>query len=127
MQKIPLNLARPGMVLEKPVLRDNGLVLVAQGTQLSDALLGRLENMGVSTITVEGSPLDLEGGARSVSYEERIESLDHMFRNFRDDPWMIRMKEFIRSYFERKMAAGSSGRDAGTQDDSKDSHPQEQQ
>lgn len=105
MQKIPLNQARPGMVLEKPVLRDNGLVLVAQGTEISDTLLFRLENMGVESVIVEGHPVEVEGENQPRSYQERIDGLDHLFRRYRDDPWMNKMKDFISSYFKRKLAA----------------------
>lgn len=102
MQKIPVNLARPGMVLDKPVLRDNGLVLVAQGTEISQSLLDRLENMGVEWITVEGSPVDMEGMAPSKTYQQRMEEMDHLFRKYKDDKWMNNMKSFLKSYFRRK-------------------------
>ncbi len=105
MQKLPIDLVRPGMVLEKPVLRDNGLVLVAKGTEISDTLLKRLENMDVKSVTVEGHPVHIEGEVPPKSYQERIDSLDHLFRKFKDDPWMNKMKKFIRYYFTRKLAA----------------------
>jgi len=104
MQKIPLNLAQPGMILEKPVLRDNGLVLVAEGTELSEPLISRLENMGVKNIIVQGEPLDLEGMAGSTSYAQRIERLEHLFRKFKDDPWMNQVKSFLKAYYEQKAA-----------------------
>jgi hypothetical protein len=105
MQKIPINLAQPGMVLEKPVLRPNGLVIVGEGTTLSDSLISRLENMGVKDIVVQGEPLDLEGMAGSTSYGKRIERLDHLFRRFNNDPWMKKVKAFLKSYYERKAAS----------------------
>ena len=61
MQKIPLSLAKAGFVLAKPVLRDNGMVLVAEGTELTEALLARLASMEVASLTVEGAPVDMEG------------------------------------------------------------------
>ncbi len=112
MQKLPLDLVRPGMVLEKPVLRDNGLVLVAKGTEISDTLLKRLENMDVKSVTVEGHPVEIEGQAAPKSYQERIDSLDYLFRRFQDDPWMNKMKKFIRSYFARKLASEQNAANA---------------
>ncbi len=104
MQKIPLSLARKGMVLEKPVLRDNGLVLVAPGTEISDSLLAKLENMGVQSVTVEGHPVEMEGQAAPKSFQERIDGLDHLFRRYREDAWMNKLKELIRIYLKRRMA-----------------------
>lgn len=124
MQKIPLNQASPGMVLEKPVLRDNGLVLVAQGTEISDTLLFRLENMGVESVTVEGHPVEVEGENQPRSYQERIDSLDHLFRRYKDDPWMNKMKDFIRSYFKRKLLDQQSSR--ATQEKSANQNSQDQ-
>ena len=46
MQKIPLQLARPEMILAKPVTRENGMVLIAAGTVLTAGLISRLDNMG---------------------------------------------------------------------------------
>lgn len=120
MQKIPLNLARPGMVLEKPVLRNNGLVLVAQGTEISDGLLVRLGNMGVNSVTVEGHPVAMEGESPPKSYQERIDSLDHLFRRYKDDPWMNKMKGFISAFFKRKMAAEKSSGQAEQQSGAQD-------
>ncbi|THB64474.1 MAG: hypothetical protein D6E12_14775 [Desulfovibrio sp.] len=105
MQKIPLNLAKEGMVLAKPVLRDNGLVLVAQGTELSSSLLERLERMDVDKVVVEGNPVDLDGAAGGTEYTTRIERLDHLFRKFQADPWMNQLKEDLRNYFQVKAAA----------------------
>ncbi len=121
MQKIPVNLAKAGMVLEKSVLRDNGLVLVAQGTEISEALLNRLENMGVEWITVEGAPVEMEGMAPPKTYEQRMQEMDHLFRRYKNDKWMDSMKSFLKSYFRRKaeMENRESGRaaEAGTGSD----------
>jgi hypothetical protein len=100
MQKIPLELARAGMVLEKPITRENGLVLVAEGTELSEPLIGRLASMKVESIIVQGRPVDLEGG-RESSAAGRLERLDHLFRRH-EDPWMLKVKAFLRKYFHSR-------------------------
>ncbi len=104
MQKIPINLAREGMVLEKPVMRDNGMVLVGEGTEITPKLVQRLENMGISKIVVKGEPVDMEGMAGGTSFSKRAERLDHLFRQFSEDEWMQQVKEFVRSYFQQKAA-----------------------
>jgi hypothetical protein len=107
MQKIPLNLARPGMVLAKPVPRQDGIVVVASGTEISEGLLSRLESMEVETIVVEGNPVNMDGVMAGSSYATRVERLDHLFRKFPDDPWMGRVKGMFKEYFTLKAAAGS--------------------
>lgn len=113
MQRIPLNLARPGMTLAKPVLRDNGLVLVAENTELSESLLERLTRMEIETITVQGHPVDMGDGGENP-YSRRAGRLDHLFRRHADDAWMQRIREHIRQYFQLKSAgAQSAGLPAG--------------
>ncbi|RQD57634.1 MAG: hypothetical protein D5R98_08745 [Desulfonatronovibrio sp. MSAO_Bac4] len=115
MQKIPLDLAKPGMVLDKPILRNNGQILVAQGTEISESLIGRLENMGISSVTVQGNPVEMEGVTPPKTYQQRIDELDHLFRRYDDDKWMSKMKRFIRSYFKRKIAAQEAASKAAAQ------------
>ncbi|WP_457570408.1 hypothetical protein [Desulfovulcanus sp.] len=105
MQKIPINLAQPGMILEKPVLRPNGLVIVGEGAELNENLIKRLQDMGIKDLVVQGEPLDLEGMVGSTSYAKRIERLDYLFRNFNEDSWMKKVKAFLKSYYERKAAS----------------------
>ncbi|MGE4296871.1 MAG: hypothetical protein AB7E47_02485 [Desulfovibrionaceae bacterium] len=115
MQKIPLNLAAAGMVLAKPVMRDNGTVLVAEGTELTDNLLFRLENMHVDNVVVEGSPVamgDSEGIASGADWGKRLERLDHLFRHHGGDPYMAAVKAWLHEYFAVK-AAGVAARTDG--------------
>lgn len=117
MQKIPLNLARPGMVLAKPVLRDNGLVLVAENTELSESLLQRLERMDIETITVQGHPVDLGDGGENT-YAQRMSRLEHLFRRHGQDAWMLKVREHTRAFFQLKSAgSGPAGPSAGVRGD----------
>jgi hypothetical protein len=103
MQKIPLTLAQPGMVLEKPVTRQNGMVLVGPGTPLSESLINRLENMDIEFIVVQGHPVEMEGQADTAP-SARIERLDHLFRAFADDAWMMQVKTAVAAYWSSKAA-----------------------
>lgn len=108
MQRIPLNLARPGMALAKPVLRDNGLVLVAENTALTESLLERLGRMEIETITVQGHPVDMGDGGQSP-YAVRLGRLEHLFRSHGKDPWMQQVHAHIQQYFQIKAAGADSG------------------
>lgn len=112
MQKIPLKLAAPGMKLAKPVLKDGGIVIVAEGAELTDSLIYRLENMKVDAITVEGNPVALEGIGADTSAATRLKRLDHLFRRHGDDEWMMRVKKFLTRYFELRAAAEGAARAA---------------
>lgn len=104
MQKIPLALAKAGMVLARSVVRENGITVVAEGYALTDSLIQRLEGMKIERIVVKGNPLRMEGGG-STAYDQRLERLDHLFRAYGKDQWMRKVKAFLANYFRLKAAA----------------------
>jgi|JTFO01.1.fsa_nt_gb hypothetical protein len=117
MQKIPLPLAEPDMVLEKPVTRDNGMILVGQGTVLTEALIKRLKDMEIPSLVVQGHPLELDGGGAGTSFGRRGQRLDHLFRHTGDDPFMQDVRVFLADYFTRKGAVERMAQDAETEGD----------
>ncbi|MGE4291307.1 MAG: hypothetical protein AB7E32_03755 [Desulfovibrio sp.] len=104
MQKIPLKLARPGMVLARPVVRENGITIVAEGFELTDSLIQRLEGMKIERIVVKGNAVSMEGGG-TTAFDERLGRLDHLFRAYEKDQWMRKVKAFLANYFRLKAAA----------------------
>lgn len=108
MQKIPLNLAQAGMVLAKPVTRENGMVLVAEGTELSENVINRLQGMEVPQVVVKGEPLDLDDSGGGSSSGKRLERMDHLFRGHQEDPWMQEVKSFFKDYFRSRAAMEAS-------------------
>ncbi|MEF3697100.1 hypothetical protein [Desulfolutivibrio sp.] len=112
MQKLPLSLVRPGMVLAKAVARADGIAVAAQGTELSQAHLDRFDTMGVDAVVVEGNPVDLEGAAGDMSYEKRAERLDHLFRKHAGDKWMQQIKKLLYDYFKLRAAGLAAARAA---------------
>lgn len=105
MQKIPLKLGRAGMKLAKPVVNEGGITIVAEGLELSDSLLSRLENMGIERIVVQGNPVDMGGVGEGTSFAQRLARLDHIFRGHSGDQWMEQVKGFLGEYFKVKAAA----------------------
>lgn len=108
MQKIPLDLARPGMILAKPVARPDGIAVAAAGSELSESLLDRFDSMGVTHLVVEGEPVALDGPAGSSSFDKRLERLDYLFRKFPDDKWMVQIRRLLDHYFRMKAAASAA-------------------
>lgn len=108
MQKIPLNLARPGMVLAKPVSRSDGIAVAAAGSQLSDSLLDRFDGMGVTHVVVEGEPVKLDGPSGATSFDKRLERLDYLFRKHTDNAWMQQIKRLMDHYFHMRAASSAA-------------------
>ena len=105
MQKIPIDLAQPGMKLGRAVTKENGMTIMAEGMELTESLISRLENMKVDRITVQGHPVDMGGAGSGTVYAERIKRLDHLFRSLEEDKWMMRVKQRMAQYFRIKAAA----------------------
>ncbi|BDQ35948.1 hypothetical protein SYK_03080 [Pseudodesulfovibrio nedwellii] len=105
MQKIPINLAAPGMKLAKPVLKEGGMTIMAEGMELTDSLISRLGNMKIERITVQGHPVDMGGAGAGTKWAERLERLDVLFRSHTEDKWMTRVKVRMGQYFQIKAAA----------------------
>ncbi|WP_027720216.1 hypothetical protein [Maridesulfovibrio zosterae] len=111
MQKIPVKLAKPGMKLDKPVTRENGMVVLAEGLELTEGIISKLESMNVERIVVKGTPLDLGDNGNS-SWAQKAERLDFLFRRYSKDKWMFRVKGFFREYFNLKAAAQKAEEEA---------------
>ncbi len=111
MQKIPVKLAAPGMKLAKPVTRDNGMVVLAEGLELTDGIINKLESMNVERIVVKGNPVDM-GDTGDSSWAQKSERLDYLFRRYSRDKWMFRVKGFFREYFNLKAAAQKAEEEA---------------
>lgn len=85
MQKIPLNLAQAEMVLARDVFRGDspaGIPICGRGTTLTDSLIGRLAQMGVQSVYVEGHPVQQEG---ERSLEEQVADLERRFSRSGDN------------------------------------------
>lgn len=79
MQKIPLMLAKSGMILARDVFRGEtttGIPVCGKDTELTDALIARFENMDVQTVYVAGHPV-WEKGERSI--DDLLKDLDGRF------------------------------------------------
>lgn len=111
MQKIPVKLAAPGMKLAKPVTRENGMVVLAEGLELTDGIIQKLDSMDVERIVVKGNPVNL-GDNDDSSWSKKSERLDHLFRRYSKDKWMFRVKGFFKEYFDLKAAAQKAEEEA---------------
>ncbi|NHZ45801.1 hypothetical protein [Nitratidesulfovibrio liaohensis] len=111
MQKIPLDLAAPGMKLAKPVTKSDGLVLVGAGVELTTTIISRFRASGVQSLTVQGRPVDLgDDGGNDL---ERIAGrLDHLFRKHGQDRFMVTLRNMLRRFFAERIAAAKAAEEA---------------
>ncbi len=99
MQKIPLEKAAEGMVLAKPIARENGVVLMGEGTELNEQLIERLKGLDITKITVKGRPL---GGEDEKSVEELIANLEERFTPVSSDKLCVQIKDMIKKDITRR-------------------------
>jgi len=103
MQKIPITLAAPGMVLAKDVKNSDdpsSMTLCGKGVTLTESLIGRLRQKDIQSVTVEGHPVHEEGEA---TLEEMLAALDLRFSRVADDELMKKIKALYRDQIQRSM------------------------
>ena len=105
MQKIPLSLARDGMILAKEVVRPekpDGPPLFGRGMTLSASHIERLAGMGIQSIVVEGRPVVMEG---DESLEDQLKNLEERFLRCGQDAFMRKLKAALQRHITRMMGA----------------------
>ena len=111
MQKIPLKLAKTGMTLARDVFRGEfsiGIPICGKGTELTDSLITRFENMDVQTLYVEGHPVWEEG---ERSFDDILRELDGRFIKTIQEPLNSMLYDIYKAYLIKSMG-GDSGRQA---------------
>jgi hypothetical protein len=85
---------QPGMKLAKPVLGQNGMVLLPEGAELTEKLIERIQDMDIAAIFVEGP------SAQAVPLEEALAALERRFATVQDRPHMGGLKRIVRKHLE---------------------------
>ncbi len=96
MQKIPISLAAPDMVLARDLFRNNspaGIPICGKGTTLTTSLLSRLQQLGVQSIYVEGHPVQQDG---DLTPEEQLAELDKRFSKTLDNKYNLMLRDIYR-------------------------------
>ncbi len=105
MQKIPLMLAKAGMVLARDVFRGDspvGMPICGKDTVLTDSLITRLDQMDVQTVYVDGHPVWEEG---ERTFDELLQSLDMRFEKSRQEPLNSMLYDIYKAYLAKSMGA----------------------
>lgn len=94
MPKLARENLQPGMRLAKPVLGQNGMVLLPEGAELTEKLIARIQEMDVAAISVEGP------SEQAVPLEEALAALDRRFAAVQEKPHMTALKRLVRKHIE---------------------------
>ncbi len=109
MQKIPLSSVTSDMILARDIFRGNmpvGMPVCNKGTQLTDDLIKRLENLDILSVYVEGCPVQEEG---NNSLDIHLRELDGRFIKTFREPLNAILYNTYKAYLIRSMG-GNSGR-----------------
>ncbi|MCL4537430.1 MAG: hypothetical protein M1610_07560 [Nitrospirae bacterium] len=94
MPKVSVNNLKPGMKLSKPVVNEAGMILLGEGTEITDSLIERLQNMNVSSVYVEGA------SKPQKSKEDIMAEIDARFKKTENEPHMGMLKKLFKEHVE---------------------------
>lgn len=89
MRMMPISLSRPGMKLAKKIYSDNGIVLLAEGVELTSSLIRRLSQCGISFLYIQDTRTEDLIVPELLSEETQhrtIHAIRQAFREFIDQP-----------------------------------------
>ena len=94
MPKMPVSKLKPGMKLAKPVTAKNGMVMLGEGTELTDKWIERIQDMDIANIFVEGPPI------QTIPRGEALDNLNERFAHVDDKPYMNVIKKIVKQHIE---------------------------
>lgn len=100
MPRIPIDMITPGMRLAEPVTNKNGLILINEGTELTETIIEKLKNMNLQSLRIKG-----ESGPSNTK-EEMLAALDERFKRVKSKPLMITIKNIIKEHIEELYGSG---------------------
>lgn len=94
MPRIPTDKIEVGMKLIKPITDRNGMVLLSEGTVLTEKWVERIQDMSIEAIYVDGPTLQL------IPKDEALSLLNARFQHVENQPHMAFIKKVVREYIE---------------------------
>jgi len=94
MKKLSVENLKAGVKLAKPIVNESGMIIIGEGTILSDIHIERLRNMNVNSVFIEGT------AGPSKSREELLAELDARFRKTEEEPYMLVLKKIFKEQIE---------------------------
>lgn len=94
MPKIPVAKLEPGMMLAKPIVTKTGMVMLGEGTSLTEKWIERIQDMEIASVFIDGPPI------QTVSKEEALDSLETRFALVDGKPFMNFIKKLVKEHIE---------------------------
>jgi hypothetical protein len=95
MPKVLVDKLVRGMKLSRPVTNESGMILLGEGTELTDSLIERLVAMNVESVHIEAA----SGPAKTKA--ELFHELDARFKKTEHEPCMGLLKRIIHDQIEK--------------------------
>ncbi len=94
MPKIPANKLEPGMILGRPIVGKNGMIMLGEGTELTEKWVERIQDMEIASVFIEGPPI------QTISKEEALANLEARFKLVEGKPFMNSIKRIVQEHIE---------------------------
>jgi hypothetical protein len=94
MPKIALDKLQPGMKLAKPVTNRNGLVMLAEDTELTATLIDKISDLDIAGVFIQGMTQP------DIPLEEMLDGLDKRFHGVENEPYMDVIKQALKEHIE---------------------------
>ncbi|HPP06906.1 MAG TPA: hypothetical protein PLW88_06015 [Syntrophorhabdaceae bacterium] len=94
MPKINVDEAKPGMITSKPISNENGIVILKENTELTEAIIDRFKKMGIEYVFVKGER------KFSKSKEEMLKEVEKRFAHVDKKPLMDKIKRIVTEHIE---------------------------
>ena len=94
MPKIPVAKLEPGMILAKPIMTPNGMVMLGDGTELTEKWIERIQDMELASVFIDGPPI------QTISKEEALVKLGDRFALVEGKPFMSSIKKLVKEHIE---------------------------
>lgn len=94
MPKIPVDKLEPGMILAKPIMTANGMVMLGEGTELTEKWVERIQDMEIASVFIDGPPV------QTISKEQALAELEARFALVEGKPYMSSIKKLVREHIE---------------------------
>jgi hypothetical protein len=94
MPRIALDKLKQGMKLAKPVTNQNGLVMLAEDTELTTTLIDKITDMGIAGVYIKGMTQP------DLPKEEMLADLNQRFKNVENEPYMAMIKQVLKEHIE---------------------------
>jgi len=82
------------MKLARPITAKSGMVMLGEGTELSDMWIERIRDMNIASVFIEGPPI------QTISKEEALSHLEERFSQVEGKPYMNLIKKIVKEHVE---------------------------